>query len=232
MKTIIIALSILMTFAFAACGSSGGGGVADPGNPGTVNPPPVVNPYDISQCQVGQIFNPAYGCLNQNTCQSGYGWVPGEFKCVPGTIVGGNGGSTMPSTYYSSFSPNSTLFAQVLKFHRVCDPAWVGWNWGDANCANWAKAGFVMIQGATSTGGTATVLIGAGASDWRYSRYIPLQFTGTVQPYNNSNGFIIQSGTGISIVADYGSLSGNSTFDVRLEYQGQVFGTARLSRTY
>lgn len=248
MRALIIALSIAATMGFAACGSNGGGG--DVANPGGVVPPPTATPpmsqYDIRNCQVGQIFHPSYGCLNRNSCQAGYGWVPGQFICVPGTVVTGTGNSI--GRFFGSMGAiNRDTFEKALQYLGTSPIRCNYWtyNYGDAKCSSWSSAGFVFITQAGS-GSEVVVSIGAGSPNPNSynassiysggSRYIGTEFFGSVQLYNNNQGIRIvgTSGmtgapNGVTAIVNNGNLTSNS-MQVQLLYQGVEFARANVER--
>lgn len=242
MRALIVALSVAVTFAFAACGSSGGGGVADTGgSPGVITTPPPVSPYDISQCQPGQIFHPNYGCLNRNSCQAGYGWIPGEYRCVQGTVVT----STTTGRFFGSLSvTNQDIFAKALQYLGTSPFQCNYWTYNTTNyqCKTYANAGFLFINPNSSD---VVLSIGAGVSNpnsydstsiyWGGSRYLGTESFASVQLYNNSQGIrMVGKGlngqpNGLTAVVDNGNLT-SASMQVNLLYQGVQFATVVVDR--
>lgn len=242
----VLSLAVMVTSMFlTGCGSSDNErGVVGPGVIVPLGPTP-------NACAAGQVAT-AYGCLYTATCQSiapGYGWLPGENRCVA-PIAGNSGSGTITSgNFLASLSINDRrTFELMLQNLRVCSPNEVGWNIGNENCENYSHAGYVRIQVPVVTAGTlpaqGSFVIGAGAStpggynngSWTtggLSRSTG-QFPATLG-YANGN-------TGFTGAATFVSNSGQETFrfvvdklpwnsyqmTVQLQYRGSTFATGTL----
>lgn len=235
-KFTVSTIGFLMALIVAACGSSGGGGgtVANTPGPGIVVPP---NP---NNCQVGQVDAPGYGCLNRNSCEYGYGWVPNEMRCVPGTVI----------TSYDGFDPgysgryfgtlaitNRSAFESLLKYANLCDPYWTGWNWGTWSCDYWAsRGGFIDLYAYGSNAG-APINLFIGAGTYYYSgQYIGFTQTATVVDYNASQGMQIIGITnstgqdvGLRLIVESGRLTDHS-FKAIVRYGSTDFATINFVR--
>lgn len=230
----MVALSTLLV----GCASENGGNNALP--PGGVGVLP------LQTCQVNQIYTATHGCLYQQSCQNGFGWVPAEGRCVPGTIANGTSGTN----FFTSLNINNReTFELLLQNAGLCDPYMIGWNWGSASCKNYSHSGYMIIQfsglvsGATLPAQT-NVRVGAGSrspnvanSDWTTGGAVKVSsFFATLGYANNNAGFtgIPTSGNGLPggfrFVVNNG-LPGNSyQFNVDLQYNGATFATGTLTR--
>lgn len=196
----------------------------------------VVTPAAV--CQVGQVYNSQYGCLNQQSCQSGYGWVPQQGLCVPGTI---SNPTTAGTKFYTSLSiTNRDQFALALQTSRQCDPYLVGWNGGAASCDNYSERGYLDFQITASNANQAYIVIGAGSSspntpnsNWvTGGKVLRMEGNVTLNPYNNNLGFIAgtnQAG-GIRLVVENGLPASANSFGVIVEYNGVAFARGTLTR--
>ena len=257
-----IALALIATLAsFVACSQSdsGGGGVAAvPQVPVGVGPTGTgVLP---TTCQVGQIHHTQYGCLNRMSCQAGHGWLPGQFICVPGTLITEDMvyGTNYGNRFYGTMSvSNAQVFSNLMKFSGQCDPYWAtsGFYWGigsmnpnNWSCNQWTNRGFLELRffTATANGTAAQMYIGAGsppssfAGSW-YNYIQPGQssvgFTqsGRVDPINNNTGMIVvgvdYAGRDVGLRATINSGSQTSnSLQIQLSYQGQNFATVNATR--
>lgn len=196
----------------------------------------VVNPAAV--CQVGQVYNSQYGCLNQQSCQSGYGWVPQQGLCVPGTV---SNPTTAGTKFYTSLTiTNRSQFELALQTSRQCDPYLVGWNIGSASCKNYSQAGHLDFQVSTSTANQAYIVIGAGSSspsspntDWvTGGRVLRMEGNVSMYNYNNNLGFIASSSSagGIRLVVENGLPASANSFAVIVEYNGVEFARGTLNR--
>lgn len=242
-----------MALAFAACGSSGGGG----GAPTDANVPapglgPIGTGVNPNQCQIGQVFTPQNGCLNQMGCPAGFGYIPQTQQCVQGTVVTTNQIFGTPSTgrFYGTMAiSNSSQFQLLLKYARLCDPYWVGWNWGSWSCGTYANSGFIQLQyfsGMNAQTTNATMYVGAGAGMgglYQYSSMssgsIGFSQQARVAPGNNSAGMFIDgvgpdgSSVGLKLVVNTGNFVTNpalATFSADVFYQGVKFATITFNR--
>jgi len=246
MKYLMIMLSIAVTAFFAACGSNDGGSpVANTGVPPAVIPPGSGG-YNIANCQVGQVFHPNYGCLNNSTCLSQYGssfgWEPISMTCVQGTLVSSPAGSA--KLWGTMMIHDRSTFRNLLQFSGKCSVSqpWLYYSFGSANCENYDHTGYVSIL--QSNQNQVTIYIGAGASgpsslntgSWTTGgAHLLIQNQGQIYPINNSAGVKIVStaafslGGGISIEIPQGNLT-NDNLNVSVRYQGAEFATATLQR--
>lgn len=227
--------TMAMSIMLVGCGSKDGGGTPAvvPGVVGVVGPTAVT-------CAANQV-NTAYGCLYVNSCQNGYGWLPGQGQCVPSitspsTSQGGNYVASLSVTDAKTFS----LFLQNL---GMCSPAPYGVIYiGYTNCDTYTQAAYMVLQTVGGTGLTlppqATVAIGAGASTpgtpnmhWASGGSI-LQpaFASPLAFANNNQGFTGTGPNGFRFVVNSG-LPGNAyQMDVALQYNGTVFARGNLIR--
>lgn len=243
-KFFAITLSALTALISAACGSSGGGTVATP--PTYYVAPP--NYYNPNACQLGQVDAPGYGCLNRYSCSYGHGWVPGEGRCVPGTVIDEQSiyGTTYQGRYFGNMSiTNQSQFEKLLKYANLCDPYWVGWNWGSLSCSSWSNRGFIELHSFGSTSTHVNLFVGAGHASIGYQpfylapamngQYIGFSQTGAVVDYNSSQGMqIVGVGPtgqdiGLRLIVTTGRLTDNS-FQADVLYQNVKFATIVLSR--
>lgn len=225
-----MAASIILT----GCGSDGGGGSAgpviiDPGTGGGVLP---------SSCLAGQVLT-QYGCLYTATCQQqfpGYGWLPGEARCVP-PISGGAGTQTSGNFVGALTIVNQKTFELFLQNTGRCSPNTVGWNWGNQACSSYSHAGYMVLQAGAVSGTTlpsqAMVTIAAGSSapgvpntsGWT-SMVLQVPFTAPLAPYDQ--GFTGTGPYGFRFVVHQG-LPGNSyQLNVDAIYNGTVFARGNL----
>lgn len=247
MKYLMIMLSVMLSIAvtmfFAACGGSGDGPVANTGVPPAMVPP-IGGGYNIANCQVGQVFHPSYGCLNNSTCLSQYGsnfgWEPASMTCVQGTLVSSPAGNT--KLWGTMSIHNRDTFRNLLQFSGKCSVSqpWLHYSFGFANCDNYSHTGYVsIIQFGQNQ---VTIYIGGGASgpnslntgSWTTGgAHLLIQNQGQIYPINNSTGVKIVStaafnlGGGISIEIPQGTLAGDN-LNVSVRYQGAEFATATI----
>jgi len=234
-KIIVSGISILTVLFAAACASSSGGGtVADPGTNQIVPPNP-------NNCQVGQVDVPNYGCRDQYLCDSGYGWVQEEMRCIRGTVITayqgfGNG---YFGRYRGSLSiTNQSVFESVLRYAGVCDP-YIGYNWGTWSCGYWAsRGGFIdLYTYGSSAGSIVKLFVAAGSSVYSpYStNYIGFSQTATVVDYNNWQGMQIVGisaagqDVGLRLIVENGRLTDHS-FTARVRYGMSDFATITFVR--
>lgn len=235
----MIAMVVSMAMGLTACGSNNNGGGAAAVPPGGV---PVV---PTQTCQPNQIYTATHGCLYQQSCQNGYGWVPGEGRCVPGTIVNGTGGTG----FFTSLTiTNPSAFALLLQSFSMCDPYVIGVNWGASNCDNYTHSGYLVMQfpGALTNGTLPTqssLWIGAGSRspneynrEWTTGGIVKVIPYMTTNSYTNNNaGFTGIPATGgvpggFRFVVNNGLPGSSYQFDVDLMYNGTVFARGRLVR--
>jgi hypothetical protein len=218
--------------ALTACGNSNSGG-------GTITPVPGaggVAGMSISSCQVGQVYTTTYGCLNQYNCQSGYGYSSSA-GCVPGTVVTTNliyGGSAASSFGGTLQITNSDQYKKLLQYSGMCNPYWVGWNWGSYSCDSWTNGAALVIDSFSSTGMVNMAIRAGGNWSTGYGAQ-QLSQTATAQPYNNNAGVAIigvnynNQDVGLRVISTNGTLS-SSSLSVTLYYQQVPFATATLQR--
>lgn len=254
MKYLLIAISCSATLIFAACGSSGGGGgggvVANVPAPGIA----AVAGMNPNNCQIGQIdaTSSGYGCLNQESCQSGYGWVPSKSMCVQGTLITqsmyyGTSGST--GRYFGTFSiANQQSFTTLLQYGGLCNPYTVGWNIGSYDCSTYtSEGGFVQIQFMSAGTASTTSLqmyIGAGrpvgplvpATYQSGLPYIGFTQNGYMTAYNNGAGMLIiatdasgADSVGFRIYINNGQIGQTSPLSGTVRFQGNDIGTVTLT---
>lgn len=238
--------AMVTSMVLSGCGSSdgGGGGVVGPGVVVPVGPA-------ATTCPAGQVMT-QYNCLYTATCQSiapGYGWLPGENRCVP-PIAGTGGGTTVTSgNFLASFNSinDRRTFELMLQNLGMCSPYVVGINLGSANCENYSHAGYLQLQVSVATSGTlpaqANVVVGAGAStpngfnsSWSTGGRVLRPSFPTNLAYANSN-------AGFTGAATFVSGSGQETFrfvvnqglpwnsyqmTVHVQYRGITFATGTL----
>lgn len=233
----MIAMVVSMAM-LTACGSNGGG------DGGAALPPGAVPVIPSQACAANQIYTATHGCLYQQSCQNGYGWVPGEGRCVPGTIVNGTGGTG----FFTSLTiTNPDAFALMLQNSGMCDPYVIGWNFGSASCSNYTHSGYMVMEfsGALANGTLPTqsnIWIGAGSrspnqpnSEWITGGAVKVISYLTNNAYaNNNNGF---TGTpmnnvpgGFRFVVNNGLPGSSYQFSVDLMYNGTVFARGTLTR--
>lgn len=245
---VLLAAAIASMQVLSACGNNSGGN--------SPAPAPVVPPVGspISACQVGQIYNPTYGCLAQYTCSQGYGWAPSINQCVQGQVVtmnditGGNVGAMTQFSGTLSVNNQSTFF-QFLKYMGVCDFAWAGplptqtggANFGTAACSNYSSAAYIdILASVTPTITTATIKITASGSGWwsfGTTAYIYTTQSGQITPYNNSTGMQIVGSayngqqTGLRLIVNSGNFN-SPNFGLTARYGNVDFATANVQRYY
>lgn len=254
-KLISFVLSLSTLASFIACGSSGGSSgtvaaVPAPTYMGFVPP----NPANPNNCQVGQVDAPGSGCLWRQSCNYGYGWVPGQAMCVPGTVIGEQSvyGTTPYARFFGTMAiTNRSQFELLLKYANLCDPYWVGWNFGSWSCTSWSNQGFIEMRAFAGVNNATTNLnlfVGAGsasagyASNWitgyqlsSSASYIGFSQTAAIVDYNNSQGMqIIGIGPngvdiGLRMIVNTGRLTNNS-FTADVNYQNVKFATITFTR--
>lgn len=237
--------TLFMSMSVIACSKSGGGDVATP-PPGGPTGTGVV----ATQCQIGQIYNAQYGCLYQQGCtQPNHGWVPGQGMCVPGTLItvdqvhGAGYGTNFKGSLGVS---NRDAFSRMLQYAGLCNPYWVGWNWGDANCNTWSTSGFMHLN-IISGQNSGNFTIGAGTSNpdaynpfygalTGFARALILNQRAKLYDYNNSQGMYVEgvdyAGTRVGLrgLVEVGRPDTSYQFDITLEYQGAVIARGTLRR--
>lgn len=119
-------------------------------------------------------------------------------------------------------------FEAFLQHRGLCNPAWVGYNFGTSDCGYWIDNGsFILLQ--NITGNSAILNVGAGTSNplYSYGTYLYVPLTSSVQSYNYDKGMLIVGTPDIGLRAyvDNGRPDSDA-FDVRLVYQGVEFATA------
>lgn len=248
MKYALMTLSLIAALSFAACGQSGGNPVANVPAPGVGATGPYTNPIN---CQIGQVYTTSNGCLNRNSCQYGYGWLPGTGQCVAGTPITEQSvyGTAYTTRFFGTMSiSNPQQFSLLLKYANLCDPYWVGWNFGSWNCDTWVnRGGFIELRtfaGTTNSTTSVNMFIGAGSSysaNWMYSyqisnssQYIGFSQQASVVDYNNSTGMQIVGTSagqdvGLRLIVPTGHLT-DQTLQAQLQFQGSVIATVTLSR--
>lgn len=229
-KLLVSTIGMLLAVFAAACGSSGGGGsvATVPGGGGVVPP---------SSCQVGQVDVPGYGCLNQGSCDYGYGWVPHEYRCVRGTPVTGYDGFDpgYSGRYYGKLTiTNRSAFADMLKYAGLCDP--YTYNWGTWSCDYWAKQGGFIDLAAYGGAAGAPVQLYVGAGNSFYPGYsIGFPQSAVIVDYNGSQGMQIVAVTsggqdvGLRIIVESGRI-GNSSFKATIRYGQTDIATTSFVR--
>jgi hypothetical protein len=253
MKYAILVLTVLTTLTFAACGKSGGGGdtVANVPAPGAAPTGPYVA---ANTCQIGQVSTTAYGCLYRNSCTLGYGWLPGQGQCVPGTPVTEQTvyGAPYATRFLGTMSiVNPNQFQLLMKYANLCDPYWVGWNFGSYSCTTWTnRGGFVELRSFAGVANTATnvnMFIGAGTTvasnmmNWAStyqlsssSQYIGFSQQASVLDYNANAGMQIIGTTGgqdvgLRLIVPTGHLT-DLQFTAEVMYQNVKFATVNFQR--
>lgn len=250
--SLFLALGATLFFSFSiiACAKSGGDNVATTPPPGGPTGTGVV----ANQCQVGQIYNSQYGCLYQQGCtQPNFGWVPGEARCVPGTLItidqvhGTNYGINFKGSLGVS---NRDAFGRMLQYAGLCNPYWIGWNWGDANCNSWSSSAFMHLN-IISGQNAGNFTIGAGSSNpdlynpflgalvssgWTGGRALILNQRAKLYDFNNSQGMYVEgvdaAGTPVNLrgLVDIGRPDTSYQFDITLYYQGTAIARGTLRR--
>lgn len=177
MKYLLAALSIAMTFAFAACGNKGGEASTPPPTSPTTPPPigggPTGPTVTAQSCQVGQIFSTEHGCMfASERCAANQGWVPAQFICAPGTLVTEEikyGRPAAGGRFFGSMSiSNQEQFNLLLRYSGRCEPYQIGIYLGSARCSHWTSQGYIQLNvfGPIVNGGVTDVnlTIGAGST--------------------------------------------------------------------
>lgn len=219
------------------CGSKDGGGAPAPGA-GLVSPYGPVS----GTCATNQV-NTAYGCLYIQSCGNGYGWLPGEARCVP--AIATPGGTVTSGNYMASLSITSPqTFALFLQNMGQCEPVPVNvWYAGYASCDSYTQAGYVILQMPSITTGaalppSAMVVIGAGAStygapnsNWTTGgKILSPAFNTTLAGANSDAGFTGVGPYGFRFVVNSGRPGNSYQMFVELQYNGQTFATGNLIR--
>ena len=227
-----------------ACGQSNNGGPAQapaPLPPGLITP----NGTGTGTCQAGQIYNQQYGYLSPGNCQPGYGYVPAQNTCVQGQAMDFQTcyGQQASSRWAAGLSiSNRTSLEALLKYSGVCDPYWIGWNFGTWSCSNYSSQGFIIIEALNATAGEVNITIGAGAST-PYSnnyyngggQYLTLSMRGLIHPINNSTGMEIVGSNyaaqnlGFRGTVDTGTLK-DQTYTIKLFFQDVQFAQTTVQR--
>lgn len=230
----MVALSTLLV----GCASENGNNTALP--PGGT---PVV-PAQV--CPANQIYTPTHNCLYQQSCQNGYGWVPAEGRCVPGTISN----STSGTNFFTSLTiTNPGTFELLLQNAGLCDPYIIGWNWGSASCKNYSHSGYMIMQfpGLVANGtlpAQSNVWVAAGSrhpnqqnTDWTTGGAVKVSsFVAALGLANNSAGFTGTPATGNGLPGGFRFIVNNGLpgsayqMNVDLQYNGQTFATGTLTR--
>ncbi len=230
---------VTLSSVLIGCGSNNEGGTsAVP--PGTT---PVV---PLQNCQANQIYTTTHGCLYQQSCQNGYGWVPAEGRCVPGTISN----ATTGTNFFTSLTINNRqIFELLLQNAGLCDPYIIGVNWGSSSCESYSHSGFMIMQFSGQVSGSAlpaqtNVWVGAGSrhpnqrnTEWTTGGAIKVSsFIANLGAANNSAGFTGTPATGNGLPGGFrfvvnNGLPGNSyQFNVDLQYNGTTFANGLLVR--
>lgn len=229
MKYLIAALSITVTFAFAACGNKSDE-AAPPAPPPTTSPPPIgggpTGPTVTAQsCQVGQVFSTEHGCMfTSERCSSNEGWIPGQFMCAPGTLVTEEikyGRPSVGGRFIGTMTIiNQQQFNLLLRYSGRCEPYQIGIYLGSARCSHWTSQGYIQMNvfGPAINGGITDVnlTIGAGST----SPY-------GINPYGNSQYYWNNSNLSLTVsqqarVFDYNNSQGMQI--VAINYSGQDLG--------
>ncbi|MDZ4083527.1 MAG: hypothetical protein U1E10_11365 [Bdellovibrionales bacterium] len=231
----MVVLSILMV----GCASeNNGGGAIPPGGIGAI---------PLQTCQANQIYTSTHGCLYQQSCQNGYGWVPAEGRCVPGTISNSASGTVFLTSLRIT---SRQTFELLLQNSGLCDPYIIGVNWGNTSCDNYSHAGYLAVQFPGLLSGAtlptqATVWVGAGApgpnqgntgGSWTTPGVKERSFFANIGPANNSLGFTGTPSTGNGLPGGFrfivnNGLPGNSyQMNVDLQYNGVTFANGTLIR--
>lgn len=241
MKYLVLTFVFVTTLFVAACGDKGGGvASAPPPAPGLLPGPGQGN------CQAGQVYHQQYGYLPTQNCPQGQGWAQQINQCVAGQAM------TFQSCYGQQASArwaatllniNRDQFELLGKYAGVCDPYWVGYNFGNWSCEYWSKQGFIVIEAAsTSTTGEANITIGMGASSpygsafyYGGNTYKTISMRGIIRPINTNQGFELIGSNyagkdfGVRGVVNTGTLADNS-FTIELFYQGVKFAQTTVQR--
>jgi hypothetical protein len=243
-------LAIGAAFAFTACGSSDGGGGTVAAVPAPVGTGPTGPGVVANTCQIGQVFVTTYGCLAQQSCQAGYGWLPGENRCLTGTLVTEDVkfGTAYGVKFFGSLQvTNANQFKLLLQNAGYCDnPFFFYWGTGQEqyDCNYWVnRGGFIDLRSfGTATTALWNMTIGAGTSNpntWQpyYTNtgYKSVSQQARAVDYNNSAGMQlvgVSSGggeVGLRIRTDNGRPESNS-FVLEVVYQNVVFAKATVSK--
>jgi hypothetical protein len=160
------------------------------------------------------------------------------------------GGMGSAGRFYGTMSvENSSQFALLLKYAGLCDPYWIGFNFGSWNCETWAGSGFIQLQyfaGSTTSTSNATMYVGAGSGwggNYSYmqisSGYIGFSQQARLSDANNSTGMYIDgvgaggASVGLKLIVNTGSLVANpalSDFSADVFYQNVKFATVSFTR--
>ena len=189
MKSFRTALSTFALALVAAC-------APNPNNqnalqPGQVGVGPMGAGVDIKACQVGQIYNQTYGCMNRNNCQANSGWTgsfaqqyqqqqagnvaPTQGSCVAGTLVTEEikFGLTAGIRYFGTLTIiNKAQFNVLLQYAGICNPYSYGFTIGlngfsSVTCNTYTDRGaFVVLKafGGASGQDSINMQIGAGTT--------------------------------------------------------------------
>lgn len=224
--TMMVASMVLV-----GCGSNDGGGA-----PSVIAP---VGPQAVV-CQAGQV-NTAYGCLYTSSCQSiypGYGWLPGENRCVPplpGATAPTSGKFLARDLQISEEGKRS--FELFLESFGLCQTRLAI---GNLSCKNYSHTGYLVLQASGAVGATlpaqAFLTLAAGAgypggynSDWTTGgRVLQVPVTTTLGYANNNNGFTGAGPNGFRFVVNNGFPGNAYQMNVDLIYNGVVFARGTL----
>lgn len=248
LKLVVVCAALGATLSFTACGNKGG--AADPGGI-PAGPQPGVGPtgsnVDPRSCELGQVAVQGYGCLNRQSCENAHGWIPGENRCVPGTLVTEEikFGASYGARFFGSLQVlNDNQFQLLMKYAGKCEPYWVGVNFGTYECGYWTKrGGFIELR--TFGSGTAAswnMTIGAGTSNphtfqpwYANTGYISLSQVARMVDWNESQGMQIiganfnGADVGLRLQTSQGRPSSTS-FSADLVFQNVVFARVTLQR--
>lgn len=187
MKSFKMALSALALAFVAACAPNNNNPTAL--QPGQVGVGPMGAGVDIKACQVGQVWNQQYGCMNRAHCPTGQGStintalqyqqqqagqpVQQNGTCVAGTIVTEEikFGYTAGVRFFGTITVvNKSQFNMLLQYAGICNPYYYGFSIGmngfnSITCNSYTdRGGFVILKafGGASGADTINMTVGAG----------------------------------------------------------------------
>lgn len=211
MKSFKMVLSTFVFALIAACAPNNQNQTAL--QPGQVGVGPMGAGVDIKACQIGQIYNQQYGCMNRNNCQAGTGWtgniaqqyqqqqagqpVTNAGTCVAGTLVTEEikFGAIAGLRFFGTVTiVNKAQFNMLLQYAGICNPYSYGFTislngFSSVTCNTYTDRGaFVILKayGGASGADTINMQVGAGTTvPYDLINTLPYTIYGQ-QTYSNS----------------------------------------------
>jgi hypothetical protein len=188
MNKVRSALSTMLLVLVAACAQNKDTTALQPG---MVGAGPMGAGVDIRQCQVGQVYNQTYGCMNRGSCQVGSGSTvntaqqyqqqqagnvaPTQGTCVQGTVVTEEMkfGLTAQIRHFGTLTiVNKAQFNVLMQYAGICNPYYYGFTVGmngfsSVTCNSYTDRGaFIIVKafGGASGQDSINLQVGAGTT--------------------------------------------------------------------